>query len=218
MIALIIGIIATVLLLNGARKEAKGGSDWYARSLRGIALITGCVLAVLVDLIAWGIYSGVAIETTETTEVIASTNLIAIQDNTAANSQFFLGSGSHSDKTYYAFYYETDHGYKYKTIDAESTSKPVYIKYISAKETPHIDQYSIVERCTMTADGDNSWLFSIIAWLSYNAYDPGDLVSEETNGAEAFASINNPGYYDNWRYEIHIPEGSIKTDYTIDLE
>ena len=218
MIAIIFAIILIITVITMCKKDAKKRKETFDRFEHGMIIFVCVCLAVLVELAAWGIYSETAIETTETPEAVASVDLVALQDNASATGGFFLGSGSVSNKSYYAFYYETEHGYKYETLDAESSSRPVYIKYISAEETPHVDRYSIVERKTMTADCSNAWLFSIIAWLNYHQYEPGDLVSEEITSPALFAPSDNPGYYDNFRYEIHIPEGSIKQGYEIDLE
>lgn len=221
MIAIILGIVAAIIITILAKKYAKASNEKFDALETTLAIIAiGCFLIVflVMDACAFAIYSGTVIETTDTPELVASADLVALQDNSSATGNFFLGSGSVSNKSYYAFYYETGHGYKYETLDAESSSRPVYIKYIPAGETPHIDQYAIVERQTLTADGSKSWLFSIIAWLNYHQYEPGGLISEEITSPALFAPSNTPDYYDNFRYEIHIPEGSIKQGYEIDLE
>ena len=218
MIAIILCIIAAIVLTILAQKDAKKHNGEFGALESGLVIFCTALIVIAIDLTAWGIYSCTAIEITEASEVVASTNLVTLQDNSSVTGSFFLGSGSLNNKTHYAFYYETDHGYKYKTIDAESSSNPVYIKYISADEAPRIDQYSVVERETITANGSRSWLVSIIAWFSYRQYAPGDLISEETTGPAMFASSGNPNYYDSWRYEIYIPEGSVQQNYTIDLQ
>lgn len=217
MIAIIIGIIITIILTIIFKKEAKEYEVKFDGGHVLLAAAFGLLLAFLTDLLAWGIYANVAIETAKTSEIVATANLATLQDNASMSGSFFLGSGSVSNKNYYAFYYETDHGYKYETLDAESASRPVYIKYIPAGEIPHIDQYAVVERKNMAADGRQSWLFSIIAWLKYNKYGAGEIISAEVT-SPALLSNSGAAYYDQWRYEIHIPEGSIKQDYTIDLE
>lgn len=219
MIAIVIGIVAAITLNILFKKEAKNEKDdWFVRGEKRLAIFMVCLLTFAIDSLAWAIYSTNVIETTQSPEIVASVDLVALQDNSSAAGSFFLGSGSLSNNNYYAFYYETDHGYKYETIDAESRSNPVYIKYIPAEETPRIDRYALVEGKTMTADGGNAWLFSIIAWLQYGRYNPSDILSEETTGPALLGALDTPNYYDNWRYEIFIPEGSIKTNYAIDLE
>lgn len=219
MIAIILGITAIIILTRLVKKENKyKEDDWFARSERRFAIFMSCLIALIIDVTVWGIYNHTAIETAQTTEIVTSVNLVTLQDNSSTTGRFFLGSGSLSNKNYYAFYYKTEHGYKYQTIDAESSSTPVYIKYISAGETPHMDQYALVERKTMSSNGSKSWLFSVMAWLQYGQYSAGDLISEETTNPALFAAAEGPDYYDNWRCEIHIPEGSIKTDYVIDME
>lgn len=183
-----------------------------------------CVFAILIAAIVWLCVDGIAgisfhcsvVKTTETTEKVASVQIVALQDNQSLNGRFFLGSGSVNNKNYYAFYCETENGYKYETLDAQSSSHPVYIKYITSEaETPHVDRYAIIERKIYTGKTNPLW-FSLIAALEYGANSPGDILSEETLSPPWYSSKD--GYLDNFRYEIVIPEGSIQQNYTIDLE
>lgn len=217
MISIILVTIATIIITILAKKTAKKRGDGLADYEKLAIKFSSIALLILIDLISWGIYSGINVETTRGTEVISSVDLVALQDNPTTSGEFFLGCGSLNSKTCYAYYYETELGYKYATIDAESKKNPVYIQYIPSAETPHIDQYSIVQRSTLTADGSNSWLFSIIAWLNFGQSGPGDIVFEDTTSATIYSS-NDASHYDNFRCVIYIPEGSIKTDYTIDME
>lgn len=214
MLAIIFFIIAAIIITIFAQKDAKAHNTAFDNNDKWCIACCTVLIACLVEFCAFAVYSKRNVEITKTPEVVASVDLITLQDNSSATGSFFLGSGSLNNKTHYAFYYETEHGYKYETIDAESTRYPVYIRYIPSEETPHIDRYSVVERRTMTADGSNAWCVSIIAWLEYRQYDAGDLISAETTSPALLYSDT----YDNWRYEIYIPEGSIKTNYAIDLQ
>ena len=219
MIGIIIAAIVVAIIIVLVKKNARKREEDVDGFEVGVAVVIGVMLAILLDLCAWGIFSGSAIETTRTTEIVASTKIVALQDNSSLSGSFFLGSGSVNNKNYYAFYCEAKNGFKYTTLDGESSSNPVYIQYLaSIKETPHIDRYAVVERKTMTADGKHSWLYSIIAWLNYNQCATGDIIYEESTSPALIAPSDEPNYYDNWRYEIHIPEGSIQQNYTIDLE
>lgn len=213
MLAIILGITAAIIITIFAQKDAKAHNTAFDNNDKWCIACCTVLIACLVEVCAFAGYAKCNVEITKTPEIVASVDLVALQDNTPVTGSFFLGSGSLNNKTHYAFYYETEHGYKYETLDAESTRYPVYVRYISSEETPHIDRYSVVERQTMKTDGSTSWLVSIIAWLQFRQYDAGDLISAETTGPALYGDT-----YNNWRYEIYIPKGSIKTDYTIDLQ
>lgn len=218
MIGIIIGAVAVVSLVVLLKKDAKKRNEEFEAFELGMAVFLGVMLTVILDLCAWGIFAGVAIETTKTPEIVASEKIVALQDNSSVSGSFFLGSGSVDNKNYYAFYYETENGFKYMTLDAESTRNPVYIKYITSNtETPHIDQYAVVERKSLNTDANPIW-FSLIAFFQYGKYDAGEIFSKEISGPAILLNSDEPNYYDKFRYEIHIPEGSIKTGYAIDLE
>lgn len=218
MIGIILAAIVVAIIIVLVKKDARKRKEEVDSFEVGVAVVIGVMLAIMLDLCAWGIFSGVAIETTKTTEIVASEKIVALQDKPSVSGSFFLGSGSVDNKNYYAFYYEAENGFKYMTLDAESTSNPVYIKYISSEfEEPHIDRYAIVERKHLNTDINPIW-FSLIAFGEYGKYTAGEIFSEEITGAKLFAPSDDPNYYDNFRYEIHIPEGSIQQNYTIDLE
>lgn len=218
MIGIILAAIVVAIIIVLVKKNARKRNEEVDSFEVGVAVVIGVMLAIMLDLCAWGIFSGVAIETTKTTEIVASEKIVALQDNSTVSGSFFLGSGSVDNKNYYAFYYEAENGFKYMTLDAESSLNPVYIKYISSEsEAPRIDRYAIVERKHLNTDINPIW-FSVIAFGQYGKYAAGEIFLEETKGPSLFMSSDQPNYYDNFRYEIHIPEGSIKTDYTIDLE
>lgn len=215
MIGITIGIAVAVALIVAELKLTKKQRGEFHAGCVPLYMLIGLLAAFAVDLIAWGIFSGVAIESTKTTEIVASKEIVALQDNSSATGSFFLGSGSVDNKNYYTFYYKSENGYKYMTLDVEDWDNPVYIKYIASDaETPHIDRYAIVERKSLNTDINPVW-FSLIAFGKYGKYAAGEVYSERETIS---ALLESTDYYDNFRYEIHIPEGSIQQNYTIDLE
>ena len=172
-----------------------------------ISLLAWCV----VDLIALlGFITMGGVELTHV-EVVNSTEIVALQDNSSVSGSFFLGSGSVDNTDYYVFYINTETGYKREKLNADSQSNPVYIKYITSdNEVPHIDSYGINTRKTLAA---NPRWFSVYASLIHKEHKVGDVISEEPS--LGYINTYNP---DDFRYEIFIPAGAIQENYVIDLK
>lgn len=150
------------------------------------------------------------------TECIASQEIIALQDASSVSGSFFLGSGTVGNTEYYAYYFETEHGYQKGKINAESSLTPVYIKYVTGDDKPHIDQYAIVTYETLTKK-PSIWL-SIFAYFQYKDCEVGTILASKRQTPALLGSIDNPTEYRNsFRIEIHVPPGSIKENYEIDL-
>ncbi len=213
MISIILGIVTFVtlfFLVKKWRKEGVGVTYF-------LAVLLGVFAFAFSDVIAMSVVYGTSAEIQETTEMVASQEIVVLNDSSATSGQFFLGSGSVNNTHYYAFYVKTENGYKYETLEAESSRYPVYIKYITSEaEAPHIDRYALIERQVWNSHTDPLW-FSILAHFLYGSYEAGDVISEETHTTPALYA-SSLDYYDNFRYEIYIPEGSIRQDYIIDLE
>lgn len=218
MIGIIIGFVVGTILFFLFRKWGKKGDDDFKKLGKNIAfaILVGVLTFIFTDFFAFCCFHEAAVNQTETTEKVASVEIVTLQDKQILNGQFYLGSGSVNNKNYYAFYYETENGFKYETLDAESSSHPVYIKYITSDvETPHVDRYAIVQREIYTGK-TNPLYFSVIAYFVHHKNNEGDVLSEKTLSSPFYSS--KEGYFDNFRYEIIIPEGSIQQNYTIDLE
>lgn len=217
MIGIIISIIAVIIFFTIIRKDKNSRPPNYKPwGLVGDALIIFCC-ATVIFFTTDGIVAATQRPTeTTTTELVASQEIVALKDNSNVSGQFFLGSGSVNQEEYYVYYTVTEHGYKKEKLSADSTLHPVYIKYISDNETPHIDLYSTVTRKTLTK-APNSWL-SLIHYFEYKNYKVGDVVEETVNSPNVLQASGDNNYYDNFRIEIYIPEGSIQENYVIDLE
>lgn len=151
------------------------------------------------------------------TEIVATQEIIALQDVSSVSGQFFLGSGFVGKTEYYAYYTKTEFGYrKGKPISADNQLTPVYINYISGDAKPHIDQYAIVTYETLTKK-PSIWT-SIFAYFQYKGIEVGTVLGAVRQSPALLGSVDDPGYRDKFRIEIHVPEGSIKENYEIDLE
>lgn len=181
------------------------------------AIIAFCfsVAAFLcVELIMIGFASFVTKE--ERTEIVATQEIIALQDTSSASGQFFLGCGSVGNTEYYSYFTKTEHGYKKGKVNANSQSTPVYIKYTAGDSKPHIDQYAIVTY-EILVKKPTIWT-SILAYFQYKDVEAGTVLGAARQSPALLGSLDDPNYRDNFRIEIHIPAGSIKEDYEIDLE
>lgn len=216
MIGIIIGIITGTILFFYFKKLCKKGDTYFQKTGNNIftAIWCGFLTFMVAELIVFIGFHAATTQTTKTSEKVGSAKIIALQDNQSLDGRFFLGSGSVNNKEYYAFYMKTKNGFKYETLDAKSSSRPVYIKYITPEETPRIDQYAVIEREIYTGNTNPLW-FSIVAALAYGDNEAGDVVFEEQTSP---ALISSRETSDNFRYEIFIPEGSIQQNYHIDLE
>jgi len=101
--------------------------DDMASSLFGTIIVNGLMTIVIVSL---GLFIGglVAWALPAKTKPITDTyKIVNLQDNSATQGQFFLGSGYIDGTIKYAFYYKTDNeeGYKLKVINSSN----VIIKY-----------------------------------------------------------------------------------------
>ncbi len=137
------------------------------------------------------------------TSVIETTNLIALSDNNITNGNFFLGSGSINNSTYYFYYSETEHGLKLKKLNADLDK--TYIKYCSENDKPRIETEN--ERIIyeyVLKEKPNFWSFDVFSYGHYLKYEIGDVVEENE--------------FNEIRHIIYVPEGSIKTDFSIDME
>lgn len=210
MIGIIFGIILATIFFIWFVKH-------YSAEIGAVAPVAAATLLVLSWLIVDGmfaIFSPDYIEVKETCEIVASQEIIALQDNSDIQGSFFLGSGSINNRDYYVYYYKTEYGYKQNKLYLDNDWTPVYLHYIPQGGTPHIDQYALVEHTTLIKK-PSIWL-SLIEYLQYKDMEIGETISEIKSMGSLF--ITDPSVYDNYRIEIHIPEGSIKEGYIIDLE
>lgn len=213
MVSIIIGIavIVTVFILFTKEDKEHKGFIWT------LSILSGVLVFGIVESFALCVFRAAAVTTTDATAKVATVELVALQDNSATTGQFFLGSGSVDNKAYYAFYYKTPNGFKYETLDAESAAHPVYIKYLNSNtESPRIDRYGTIRKKVYTATANPLW-FSVLAALEYGNAKTGDVISEETLETPPLFSSGDIDYND-FRYEIIVPQGSIQQNYTIDLQ
>lgn len=202
MIAVAIGVVALLVYLyvdtNSATKRVTFNGVFYG-------LLIGVMIWFFIDAGFWFLYSGEKMTRTERTTVVSTTNIVALQDTNSTSGRFFLGSGSVGQKSYYAYCYETEYGYRYDKINVNGNI-PVYIKYIeSENEVPRIEQYAV--KCSDYRTDYDPLPWSLITTWIYAGKSEGDLISERVHKQ----------FEDGCRYVIYIPEGSIKQDYEIDL-
>ncbi|MBQ8245809.1 MAG: hypothetical protein IJZ42_01635 [Lachnospiraceae bacterium] len=208
MIGIIIGIAIGTTCFILCHKESPSSRMFNLM----IALFACVVCFFLVELCVFNSFNYLAVE--ETAEMVASQEVIALQDNSSIQGHYFLGSGSINNREYYVYYYETEYGYKQNKLPLNDASQPVYIKYIPQGITPHIDQYSLVEYTTLVKK-PSIWS-SLVGYLSYKDMEVGEIISRKAISQPII--VTDSSFFDNYRIEIHIPEGSIKEGYIIDLE
>lgn len=208
MIWLIIFIVFVITFGIISFKKMKDKFDWFTSFI-----MLSVFVFIFLLIIDCGAIGESMVKTTETSMVVASQDIVALKDDSSMSGSFFLGSGYIGEREYYVYCADTQHGYKVDKLAADSENTPVYIKYISFDETPHIDRYSMVSQKTLIKKA-NIW-FSIYGYIKYSKYKPGDIVSETIKSPPLFSSTE---HYNNYRYVIYIPEGSIQENYEIDLE
>lgn len=218
MIGILIAIgvfIITLYFSVQMARDLEGGVGRYVNATI-LSLLVAFVVGAGVDLILFTTFNFAACDTVQATEVVSSYEIVALQDNSSANGEYFLGCGSTNGNEYYAVYAKTDNGFQYKSIDADDWQHPAYVNYTDIGETPHVDQYAIVRRQVYKGcKGGNPLLVSVIAYWMYGDCEPGDVVSTEIRTPAVF--VDSDDYFDNFRYEIFVPNGSVVQDYTLDL-
>lgn len=203
MIPIIIGLIAACVY---SYFTFKTHTDAPPFNVIFNGILMGLLIWFATEIIFLLTFAGGKATRVEQTPAVQTTNIVALQDVNSTSGRFFLGSGSVGQKTYYAYYYKTEYGYRYATIDANNSLKPVYIQYIQSEdETPRIEHHAVLSY-TYRTDYNPIW-WSLIATWRYSGYSDGELIAKEV-----IPQMGNSG-----RYVIYIPEGSIKEDYEIDL-
>lgn len=218
MVGILVGIAVFVgMLINGIKAERKSemeegkGKDRGAYVIVAIVSVTAAALAwVGTDALMYLPAKWSMIETTQSSELIKSEEIISLKDTSALDGSFFLGCGSVGEDEWYVYYTETEYGYKKNKVSADSSARPVYLKYTSEGESPRIDEYGWVTRKVLK---EKSFFLSLFGYIEFSQYNVGDEISA-TYSEYSFRG----GTVDDRRYEIYIPEGSIKEDYVIDME
>ena len=173
------------------------------------ALLTGVFCVMLIGGILVGgflvisdTYENKQIKSQETS-VIETIDLVALSDNNLTNGNFFLGSGSVNNSTYYFYYSETEHGLKLNKLNADFDD--VYIKYCSENDKPRIEKENAKTTYEYSLrNKPGFWNLDIYSYWYYYNYKNDDIVEEKE--------------HEEIRYLIYVPEGSIKTDFTIDMQ
>ena len=217
-----IGIIIWVgvfvgFLIHNIKIERKSEAKEKRGKDRGNYIVL-TVITFLVSVVVWIAVEAIMIipaqrlmtEKKQSSELIKSEKIIALRDTSAIDGQFFLGCGSVGEDEWYVYYTDTEFGYKKNKVSADNSNRPVYLKYINEEESPRIDEYGWVTRKTLKR---KSFFLSLFAYIDVAEYDVGDEISA-TYSTSSFTG----GNANDRRYEIYIPEGSIKEYYEIDLE
>lgn len=217
MISIILGVGAFIGMLLYFLKDVKelrekgksyhGVGDYVFPSM--IAFLIGVVAWMVVDCVMSIPAGQIMLETKTSSVRISSTEIIALNDSSSTNGHFFLGCGSVDEEEWYVYYTEGKYGYKKNKVSADDPYRPVYLKYISEGETAHVDEYAVVTRRVLK---EKNFFFSLFAYNKVAKYEIGDEISVTRS------TRNGTKNADAVRYEIFIPEGSIKEDYVVDME
>lgn len=157
-----------------------------------ISVVTLFVGAGLV-ITSWIVSSEIT-EQKEEYKLVESQNIIALQDSSNTSGRFLLGSGTVGNSMYYCYYIDTDDGYKYQQINTTDYDVDVSIKDCNENETPHIEKY---DRYTIpTSDKNWGWVFNPV------------LIAPQANQSVLSAQ----------KIYIYLPEGTIDTNYKVDLK
>ena len=218
MIGILVGVAVFIgMLINGIKAERKSEMKERREKDRGSYVIVA-VVSLTTAALAWAVTELLMyfparwsmIETTQSSELIKSEEIISLRDTSALDGNFFLGCGSVGEDEWYVYYTETEYGYKKNKVSADNSARPVYLKYISEGESPRIDEYGWVTRKVLK---DKSFFLSLFGYIKLSQYNVGDEISA-TYSEYGLGG----GKADDRRYEIYIPEGSIKEDYVVDME
>lgn len=217
MIGIIMGVgvfVGMLIKLFKVEKKAreKGGKnngmfDYVISSV--LAFLIGAAAWVVVEFIMFIPARQIMFETETKSERISSTEIIALSDTSSTDGHFFLGCGSVGEDEWYVYYTNTKYGYKKNKVSADDMYRPVYLKYIGEGETPRIDEYAQVRREVLK---EKSIFLSLIGYIKVAKYEIGDVIDV------TYSTRVGTQNADAVRYEIYIPEGSIKEDYNIDME
>lgn len=222
MIGIIIGVGVFIGMLTKLTKVEKRRRDEGWKNNGAFDYVISTVFAFLLGAAAWVAVEAImalpaeAIMTDKIkcSEMIKSEEIISLKDGylTEGNytNVFFLGHGSVKEEEWYVYYTNTEYGYKKNKLSADDNIRPVYLKYVGKNEKPHIDEYAVVTRTVLK---EKSIFLSLIQYIKYAKYNVGDEISI------SYSTFNGRGEGASAvRYEIFIPEGSIKEDYVIDME
>lgn len=150
-------------------------------------------------------------EVIKSCEIINSQEIVSVKDSSSEEETYFYVSGNGADVSDYVCFIPGEHGLQNITIHGE-TVHPVYVKYISEKEEPRVDQYGVVKR-TILKSKPSIW-GSIINYFGYKNTAVGTVVSEEIVDEPDFLNIyvnvstSSTDKFDDYRYEICVPEGA----------
>ena len=197
---LTIEFISKLFVKSNKAKKFLSGFQAVSSVIAVILLVTGICVGGLFTITDK--YENKQIKSQETS-VIETTTLIALKDSNLTDGSLFLGLGSINNSTYYLYYSKTEHGLKQNKLNADFDN--VYIRYCSENDKPRIEtenERTIYEY--VLREKPNFWSLDLFSYGHYLKYEKGDVVEEKER--------------DDIRHIIYVPEGSIKIDYTIDME